>query len=567
VSRAETIVELFPTHGVVRGRLDPLIFKLATQLPDRKEWSRGQLKFELSEGNLTLLRDKLENATWKTHAKAPAKRVVPDKKLPPDLMKFSRPPREGQAEAFEKLRHLDGAAIFMDMGTGKSYVAIHLAAWWWASGLINRVLLIAPSEVERQWYTEQLPNNAPAWLSWHGIAAKKKRLVERWMTGPLVDRPNDLAWWFLNFEKVQRAEGYQRCKKFVEGGQALILVDESTGIKTPKSKQTQYITRLRDASHKRLILSGRPTTKGLEDLFSQFRFLDKDILGITEYTVFKRRYCQMGGWEGKQIVGYQDVEDLLEKIEPYTFTMQKTSDYPSTYRTRLHTLNPEQKRIYKELKADLFAWVGEAKVALIQEDRENYNVYCANAAVALVRMQQVTCGYIQDKDEDGDRRVTILSTVRPELTADIVEEAGDQKVIIYCAYHPCIDLVCEALNKRNINYIEVSGRTRKSRSEDVDLFKAGKVPVMVGTAASGGIGLDLSVASVTIYFSNTNSSEDREQSKARTDRIGQTRGVTYVDIIGSPVDKKIIESNDVKKTIGDLVMSLNPKDLDLETLD
>lgn len=580
MSRDQTIVEIFPNYGVVRGRLDPLVFKMANELPDKKQWHKGQLRFELTNGNLTLVRDRLRNATWKHNNHMPPATVIA-KRLPITVnMEFSRPPRQGQAEAFTKLRELDTGALFMDMGTGKSYVAIHLAAWWWAQGLISRVLLIAPNQVERQWLLEQLPINAPPWFKWHGTIVKgNRRRVGPWIE-ELAEDEERCPWLCVNVELLSHERGLELARAFIAGGRTLVIIDESTRIKTPKSIRTKSITKFRDATHKRLILSGQPTTRGLLDLFAQYRFLDPDIIGTASVASFRQRYCVRGGYEMRQIVGYQNVEELLAKLEPYTFTMKKTSEYPPVYMTRHHDLNAEQRRMYKELKDDLYTWVTKAREA--QEHDEEYGIACNNAAIALMRMQQVTCGYAQDRDEEGEVRITVLNTERAELTVDLIEEAGDQHVIIYCAFRQCIEMVKAELDhrlsdpklpdvdKHRYTYIEVSGGvTGAQRSLDLDAFKQGKVMNMIGTAASGGIGLDLSVASTTIYYSNTNSSEHREQSKARTDRIGQRRylegrGVTYIDLIGSPVCKKIIEQLDTKKTITDLVMSLGDDELDLE---
>lgn len=582
MSRDLTIVEIFPTHGVVRGRLDPLVFKMAGELPDRKEWSRGQLKFELSAANLELVQQRLKGASWKHHNDAPTRKAT-KRVLEPIDFAFARQPFPGQEEAFSKLRDLESGALFMDMGTGKTFVAIHLAAYWWSQGKIDRVLLFAPNGVERQWLDEQLPLHSPDWYKWTGLLARKNRkLLPTWLED--IKGRESCAWLCANIESMSSGNGFEVAKAFVEGGQALVIVDESTRIKSVKSRRSRNVTKLRERSHRRLILSGRPTTKGLEDLFAQYRFLSPDIMQTASVTTFKQRYCVRGGWEMRQVVGYQNVEDLLALIEPYTFTMKKTSEFPPVYVRKHHELNDEQRRMYKELKDDLFVWVNKAKEAhgLGEGPGSEYGVACANAAVALMRMQQVTCGYLQYKNEDtGERHVEVLSDERAELCVDLLEESGEQQALVFCAYHGCLDLVINSLQLRlgdknvpepdkwRYTYVEVSGRVPKTqREENIDRFKRGEVANLVGTAATGGIGLNLAMASVTIYYSNTNSGEDREQSKARTDRRGQVRylegkGVTYVDLIGSPVCQKIIDNNNAKKTIGDLVMSLDEADLDI----
>ena len=70
-----------------------------------------------------------------------------------------------------------------------------------------------------------------------------------------------------------------------------------------------------------------------------------------------------------------------------------------------------------------------------------------------------------------------------------------------------------------------------------------KVRFFVGTPQTGGYGITLTAASTMIYYSNGYDLEKRQQSEARIDRIGQTRPMTYIDIIcEDTVDERIVKS-------------------------
>ena len=65
---------------------------------------------------------------------------------------------------------------------------------------------------------------------------------------------------------------------------------------------------------------------------------------------------------------------------------------------------------------------------------------------------------------------------------------------------------------------------------------------MVGTQ-TGGYGITLTAANTVIYYSNGYDLEKRLQSEDRAHRIGQTKSVTYVDLIAEDnVDEKIVKS-------------------------
>lgn len=78
---------------------------------------------------------------------------------------------------------------------------------------------------------------------------------------------------------------------------------------------------------------------------------------------------------------------------------------------------------------------------------------------------------------------------------------------------------------------------------------------LVGTPATGGYGITLTQANTVIYYSNGYDLEKRLQSEDRAHRIGQTKSVTYVDIIAEDtVDKKIVKALKNKINIASQVM-------------
>ena len=66
------------------------------------------------------------------------------------------------------------------------------------------------------------------------------------------------------------------------------------------------------------------------------------------------------------------------------------------------------------------------------------------------------------------------------------------------------------------------------------------VRYLVGTPQTGGYGITLTAANNMIYYSNGYDLEKRLQSEARIDRIGQTKPMTYIDLVAEDtIDIKI----------------------------
>ena len=76
----------------------------------------------------------------------------------------------------------------------------------------------------------------------------------------------------------------------------------------------------------------------------------------------------------------------------------------------------------------------------------------------------------------------------------------------------------------------------------------------MGNAATGGVGLNMTAAELVVYYSNSFSFTDREQSEDRAHRIGQTRSVTYIDLVAEgTVDEVVIQALKSKKDVSEFI--------------
>ena len=97
---------------------------------------------------------------------------------------------------------------------------------------------------------------------------------------------------------------------------------------------------------------------------------------------------------------------------------------------------------------------------------------------------------------------------------------------------------------------------QNKRQENIKKFQEDEnVRFFVGTPSTGGYGITLTAASNMIYFSNGYDLEKRKQSEARIDRIGQTKPMTYIDILAeNTVDERIVKALRKKINIASEIM-------------
>jgi SNF2 family DNA or RNA helicase len=307
----------------------------------------------------------------------------------------------------------------------------------------------------------------------------------------------------------------------------LVTLDESHRIKQPSGKASMFCSRLRDRAVYRLALTGTPMPHSPLDIYAQFRFLRPDIFG-TNYHAHKQHYSVMGGFQAKQVVGFQNLDELEAGMRRITFRVGKeVLDLPEeTTVTYECDLSPGAQRIYNALEEEFVAEVQGGIVTV------------ANAMVKLLRLQQVTGGFIK---RDGDDTVTPVDqeNAKAALLEDTLEDmATDEPVVIFCRYHADLDVVHEIGRRMGRKSLELSGRR-----DELKEWQQGDAPLLAVQISAGGIGVDLTRARYSIYYSLSYSLGEYDQSLSRVHRPGQHRPVTHIHLVArTTVDGKIMRA-------------------------
>ena len=182
-------------------------------------------------------------------------------------------------------------------------------------------------------------------------------------------------------------------------------------------------------------------------------------------------------------------------------------------------------------------------------------VSTVNALTQLMRLHQIVCGHV--KLDDGTE-IELPNKRLDELLA-IVEET-DGKLIIWANYRHDIEAIKLALSKEygmnsvGMYYGDTDMDERKRVLEEFQNPDS-EMRFFVGNPSTGGYGLTLTAASTMVYYSNSFDLEKRLQSEDRAHRIGQTKNVTYIDLIAvGTVDEKIVKALRAKIDIATQVL-------------
>lgn len=462
-----------------------------------------------------------------------------------DQFKFSTQPYEKQKEAWEFIIGKRAAALFIEMGCGKTKIAIDDAVFQFSQSRIEAVAVLCPSSIRNTWIREIQIHSDTMNLAIHKHISTKKKLTESFINYP----HSGLKWLIMGVETLSQGAGAELLLEFMVNNTSGLIIDESHTIKNPKSIRTKAVIKAGEMAVYRRILTGTPISKGIEDLYAQFYFLDPSIIGHSSYFTFRNRYCKMGGFKSKQITGYLDLDHLYNKLRPHTFkaTKKECLDLPEKlYEVRTLTMKGEIKKLYDDMANELLIEIEQGMCE------------ATTVVTKIVRCHQILGGFVSlaimnEGNPTGKFKPHQIPGENPKIEEllEILQET-DQKAIVWCRYEPEIFAVSEALSKAKINFI--NDRTDRDTVEE-RFQNNDKIRVFVGSPETMGLGITLTEATLVIYYSNSRYHIARTQSEDRAHRKGQRNAVTYIDILyEDSIDVTILKGLKDKKDLSESVM-------------
>lgn len=461
-------------------------------------------------------------------------------------------PMAHQQRMLDKVWNLPAAAWFAKMGTGKTFAAVHLACARFEARLINTLVIICPSTLRATWRKE-LAKYATVEYDYRVHETKASWLKE---FSRLDGDRRVLKILAVSVEGLGvSASLYDSVCGFFVGRDIMVINDESSRIKNPAALRTKRAIDLAATAQYRIILNGTPIAIGMEDLWSQYEFLDPNIIGSGDYWSFKTRYVTMGGYEQKQIVGYQNIEELMTLIEPYTVEVGKdVLNLPEkVMKVRYVEATKEQKTLLKLIKK---GFNEDVNAPLIKVD---------NVLERVLRWRQVVGGWLPRQDPITELVALELLKDNPKMDS-LFELINDtfhgSKFIIWSPFVHEIEYIHDYLAAKYgpgavRKYYGKTDKAERSLIEDAYCNNP-DMRFFIANPQTAGLGLTLisGMDDIMIYYSGTNAYIDRAQSEDRAHRIGQFRSVLVVDMVMErTIDEVIIASIAEKMGVEEYIMT------------
>ncbi|MDT3768206.1 DEAD/DEAH box helicase [Gleimia hominis] len=428
-------------------------------------------------------------------------------------------PHNYQTQATQFIIDHYEAAVFLGLGMGKSVITL-TAIWQLMLDYftVHRVLVIAPLRVARDTW----PAEIAKWDHLEGltvavaVGTKQDRLdaLAASATVTVINREN-IPWLVSHYGSQWPFD--------------MVVIDELSSFKNHRAKRFTALVKMRPHVKRWVGLTGTPASNGLMDIWAQFRLLDGGTRLGRFITRYRERWFVPDKRGGMQVFTYKPragaEDEIYAAIGDMTLSMRTTDHLmlpPLTVTTTPVVLEPKERKVYEQLKADLVLQLGEATVD------------AANAAALSGKLLQLASGAIYT----GDAQWAGVHDRKLDALEDLIEAANGQNLLV--AYWFKHDLA-------RIHARFPQARELKT-SADIEAWNNGEIPLGLIHPASAGHGLNLQAGGhLLVWFSLTWSLELYQQTNARLYRQGQAEPVTITHLVAEgTLDEAVLKALDAK---------------------
>ena len=482
-------------------------------------------------------------------------------------------------------------ALLADMGTGKTKIAIDIAAYKFEQGLHDTMLVVAPNAVHPQWISEQFPKHCP--VPWTGASyfssmkSAERKIFDEFML--FAHKKPQLRVLTCGYSIFITKKGVDVVKQFFAKSQKppIIILDEASHIKNPGIATTKTIKALAYAYPYafKAVLTGTPAAKSPVDMWSLFDFLKPRYMGCS-YTAFKleysiqvrkelrvknklvtfktlidvRTYSQIIKSVDKIIdlqgeLKNEDIRQICDKhgialadfyllLSTKQFQRFKNLDKlqkiiaPVTFQIAKKDCMDLPEKIYHKIMFE-----PNKEQAKLIKDLKKYALAAYGDKVLPIevkatlgmRILQICGGFLPHIDPKRPEKYICSKIDGPNHKLDYImadiPEIGDAQFLVLACFVEELKLIYETLCKEYDVGILMGDTPQAIRQQYIDEFKAGELNGLVINPAVGGYGLNLQKARVQYWYSRSYRTEARLQTEDRSYRMGIKDSPIYKDLV------------------------------------
>ena len=395
-----------------------------------------------------------------------------------------------QKDILEQSKDTRKVAYYMEMGTGKTFVASEKIKSFPCE---EHIVVCQKSKVD-DWVNHFIEH----YPEYTVIDLTRQRCQVRHEGG-------DVCVGVINYELFWRRPEYEPKRDYS------LTLDESSLIGNASTKQTKFIMGLRPEYL--ILLSGTPTGGKYEKLWTQLKMLG--------YTKSKREYFDRyivqrtiitgGGMRIKIPTGtYKNVDHLMYKLRKYNCFFLKTEDVLDLPEQTFVPIEVKPTAAYNKFVKDRVIQIGDKEIV-------------GDSTFTKVMGERQLCGQFN---------------LNKLVSFKDILDGTDDRLIVFYNFNDELNELVKITDKRPMSFVNGSKR-------DLTAYENESNSVTFIQYKAGSMGLNLQKANKIVYFSPPLSANDYAQSQKRIHRLGQTGTCFYFNLVTkNSIEEKIYKCLD-----------------------
>lgn len=440
-------------------------------------------------------------------------------------------------------RPASGWGHFLEMRLGKSQVALNEWKMFERDYGFKRAFVLSPNKFKYGWEAEA--RKAGLVDPIHVFESSNREACQKFL------RSTKEGLMVANYESLIYPENTKLFARWINN-RAYMVADESIMIKNRNTSSFKAAFDLAKNAGVTRALTGKPVTQGPHDLYSQLRFI-RNLDGVN-FFAFRNRYCLMGGFQGKQILGARNEEDLRRILNRVAFVARRadwSTHWPPDYDTVELPMMPVQTKAYRQMEQEFQTWV----------ESLGANVSVEQVVTKHLKLQQISSGFIYDDFGVAHRLMDFKDTPKFRDLSDLLENYVSGKAIVIVYYVETARALVSALVQHQPAVL-LGNQHMAGRGVEAEKNRFNNDPnckVLIGQIKAIKYGHNLSGSRfdpcmTTIFFENSYSLDDRAQAEQRNQGVDQSGATFVVDYASSGVEKRIIAALQRKEDVSAKIM-------------
>lgn len=444
-------------------------------------------------------------------------------------------PRWYQIDTAEFLTLISRGHCHNGMRTGKTLSSLWAADYLRINKHIQRTLIVAPLSTLWDVWAQNIFESFPfrTYCILHG--SRQKRL-------DLLAKPHDF--YVINHHGVGIIEEMLKHRPDINH----VIIDEVASFRNARAttlfKPLERVLNQQGTHRSAWGLTGSPTPNDPTDAFGQCKLVTPEKYR-GHFTSWKREtmiQVNTFKWVAKRGSEASVARILSPSIR---FERSVCTDMDPVYIDRRAQLSTDQQQAYRKLLKEAAAEVNGSMITAV------------NAATLLSKIVQVSCGVAYAADGtlakfDFGPRLSVLE--------ELIEE-NNEKVLVFVPFTGVLDALAIELKKRWSVAVVDGGVTPAKRNKIFQEFRTVKDPhVLVCHPQVMAHGLDLTSASLSIWYAPFTKAEIYQQANARTDGSKQKVKMDIAHIYATAEEHRMYSVLKDRGRFQDIVLELSKKD-------